>query len=175
MEFKNKSLIDAIESVVTSMQVNGEPYFRYGNIKEIGDLLMDIDKSGNGFKFKKYPLIILKLDVTSEFDKKTRDFIYRNITIYIVNYTEAHYDAAKRKTESFEKVLIPIYEQFITAIKKNGNIINKDNIPFIEHSKTDRYFWGSSLNKNNTKNLMGDYLDAIEIGNLTLKINNKNC
>lgn len=175
LEFKDISLIDALDGIVTSMQVDGQPYFRYGNIKEIGNLLMEVDKSSNSLKYKKYPLVILPLDVSSNYNQKKNTFDYENVTLYIVNYTKPESSASQRKTESFDAVLIPIYERLIKAVRNSPMIDNSNNIPFIAHTKTDRYFWGSSLNKNNTKNILGDYLDAIEISKLKLSVKNINC
>jgi hypothetical protein len=42
------------------------------------------------------------------------------------------------------------------------------------HTKTDRYFWGAD---DDTKNVFNDFIDAIEIENLELKVKNQfnNC
>lgn len=169
LDFRNISLIDAIENTVESMQVDGKPYFEFGHIKEIANTLRSKPKD-------KYPLIILLLDVTSKFQKLTNTFDYQNVTIYIVNHTEPNYSAAQRKSLVFDAVLIPIYENFIEAIRENKtDIDNRNNIPFIEHSKTDRYFWGSSLNAGSTNNVVGDYLDCIELKFQSIKVKNINC
>lgn len=168
LEFKNIDIIDTIKDVVTSMDVEQHPNFMYGHIKEIANTLRELSKN-------KYPLIIMPLDVTGSYIKNLNAFKFENVTIYIVAHTEPTYTAEQLKNLVFNPFLIPLYEAFINSIKCNKSINNGLNIPFIEHKKTDRFFWGSSLNSTTTQNVVGDYLDCIELNFNSIIINNKNC
>ena len=151
------------------------PYFAYGHILEIANKLIRIDKSKGVKKFEKYPIILLPLDVSSEYNQLFGSFDYSDVTIYIANKTEPTYTAADRLEHSFEPVLYPLYESFMEQLRINPNVLQSDNTPFPKHTKIDRFFWGTQLNQNSTKNILNDYLDCIEINKLKISIKNINC
>lgn len=151
------------------------PYYEYGHILEIAQSLAKKDNASGVTRFKKYPLIMLLLDVPATPNKLWKTFDYTNVKIVIVDKTDKNYTAPDRKVNVFEPVLIPLYERFIEELSKSKLTNNKDNIPFIQHTKIDRYFWGTELNGNSTKNIVNDFLDAVEIQNLNIKVKQINC
>ena len=149
------------------------PYFSYGHILEIANSLMEKDSSTLLNSFKKYPRILLPLDITGTYNPTFDAYDYTDITLIIVNKTEQTYKAARRLELSFKPTLYPLYEDLIKAIRLNRSIIPQEVAPFISHEKTDRFFWGSQLNP--TGNVVNDFLDAIEIKKLNIRVNNINC
>ena len=151
----------------------GSPYFMFGHMLEIASTLARMDKAPNLLKWQKYPLIILKLDTESSYTGFGNTFDYTDITLYLCNITQPTYKAAERLENNFEKVLYPIYEKLIKALKKHPSIRLHGNENF-KHTKIDRFFWGTTQ-LSDSSNYVGDYLDAIEINKLNLSINNKKC
>jgi hypothetical protein len=185
--FINGKAYSIIEATVSYFTVKGNvtaynsftsglPYFLYGHILEISNILKEKNKGIGTLKWQKYPLIILQLDVESKYEGISNSFSYSDITIYICNLTEPTYRASDRLTESFDKVLYPIYEKFITALLRHPAIVPNQTVDNTSHTKVDRFYWGSQDNNNSTANIFDDYLDAIEIKKLELNIiNYKNC
>ena len=149
------------------------PYFLYGHMLEIANVLTERDKSNN-LKFQKYPCIILPMDIESEYDSKGIGMKYRNIKLYIVQYTLPEYRAEDRLEKTFRPVLYPLYEKLIYNIRYNKQVNTGDGI-FPPHKKIDRLFWGTSLNSKNTSTILGDYLDAIEVSGLNLTVTETKC
>lgn len=150
------------------------PYFAYGHILEIADALAKKDNSTQELSFKKYPIVILVLDVKKRPNQKLQTTDYENVNIIIANKTKPSYVAADRKIENFEPILHPLYERLITELSRSKLLNNSDSIPFIKHVATDRYFWGTELNSN-SKNVFNDFLDAVDIRELNIKLQNIKC
>jgi hypothetical protein len=149
------------------------PYYEYGHILEIAKTLMKKDEGTLVHQFKKYPIIILPLDITGVYNSTFDAFDYDNITLIIANITDPTFTAARRLELSFKPTLYPLYEELMTKLRFNHNIIPNAVVPYIEHSKTDRFFWGSQLNPQG--NVVNDHLDAIEIKDMKIKVKNINC
>ena len=149
------------------------PYFAYGHIVEIAQELMKKDEATGTIKFKKYPIILLPLDVEGTYNRKLGTTDYNNITLIIANRTEPTYTAADRLEKSFKAILYPLYEELISALSRADGANNSNNVPFIDHMKVDRFFWGSQLNPQ--ANVMNDHLDAIEIKNIEIRVINTKC
>jgi len=174
-----------IKSVLsTKFQVKGDatgnttykslaPYFSYGHILEIANELTKKDNSTAIKSFEKYPIILLPLDLDSEFNPLFNSFDYTNVRLIIANKTQPTYTSKDRIKENFDPILYPLYEQLITGLSRNRSIIPQQIAPFTPHKKTDRLFWGSQLNNN--ANVVNDFLDAIEVSNLSLRIINTKC
>lgn len=143
------------------------PYFMYGHMLEVATVLTERNKS-NKFVFQNYPLVILPMDIESEYDAIHDGVLFKDIKLFIVNITKPEYRVEDRKKMNYRPILYPLYEKLIYNIRHNRNII-VDGI-FPTHSKKDKYFWGSELNGNNTATILNDYLDAIEIKNLDLRV-----
>ena len=106
---------------------NKSPYYYYGNRNEVRNLLALKDK-----KIKsraKYPCIILEQPFTEVLEygrtKTTLRFLLATKTDDVMNYE-------KRYSTNFKNVLYPLFDSFISAIKKSENVYN-----YIIRSKTD--------------------------------------
>lgn len=160
-----------MESVVNAIDL--DVFFFYGHMLEITNILKERDNATGPLKYQKYPAIILKLDTESRYNGNYQSFEYDNVTVFIVNITNKTYRAKDRIDNNFDPILYPLYESFITELKKHKNIIvNEGNYA---HTKTDRFFWGSQINDNSTENIFGDFLDAIEIKQLSLAVKKIGC
>ncbi len=151
------------------------PYFSFGHILEIANELTKKDNSTGLLKFQKYPIILLPLDVVSQFNQLRGTFDYENVRILIANRTQPQYTATQRRANNFIPTLWPLYETFIEKLSRAVGTENGSNIPFISHKKTDRFFWGTELNSNSTKNIVNDFLDCVEISELNIKVKKINC
>jgi hypothetical protein len=141
------------------------PYFKYGHLREITNMLSEKDKSEN-YKYQKYPLIVLLLDIS---EKKGIDAIVYSeilVRVWICCNTRKEYTSESRTTNSFKAILQPIYDLFIQKLESSG-YFNYDKLTGFSHTKTDRYFWGLD---DGTVNVFNDFIDAIDIENLELKI-----
>ena len=106
---------------------NKSPYYYYGNRNEVRNLLALKDK-----KIKnraKYPCIILEQPFTEVLEygrtKTTLRFLLATKTDDVMTYE-------KRYSTNFKNVLYPLFDSFISAIKKSENVYN-----YIIRSKTD--------------------------------------
>jgi hypothetical protein len=144
------------------------PYYEYGHMLEITQLLAKKDKAAS-FKGQKYPLIALSMDFEEDHTQRARVII--NPTIYIINETDKDYYAKNRIDNVFIPILYPVYEDLIDAFKKSTALEQRQ----IKHRKTDRVFWGKELPMYNSQAKMNDYIDAIELNNVELKFITKQC
>jgi hypothetical protein len=87
--------------------------------------------------------------------------------------TKQDYTAAERYENTFKTELYPIYLELISQIKKH-NAFQIDNGNIL-HTKIDRLFWGKQATNGNDANKGGDFIDAIEIRNMKLKILKQSC
>lgn len=143
------------------------PYYLYGHPIEIIDKLAK--KTNAGESFDKFPLICLFTDI-NEIENVTKNTREITVDIVICNQTKPEYDTMERVVESFNPVLYPIYESLKKNISKGG-VFQLDS----DISKTDRFFWGKNGIYGNTANIFNDFIDAIEIKDLKLKILKNNC
>jgi len=172
---QNKTIIKVKgDTTAYTTAVTKAPYFLPGHILEIANILTERDKSNN-LSFQKYPLVILPLDIKSTYNKKLGTADYTNVVIYIVNITKAEYRTNDRLINNFRPVLYPLYEKLVYNISKGKQFNNGDSVPYIDHDKTDRFFWGTEVNKNSAATILNDYIDAVELTGITLKVKNTKC
>jgi len=161
----NDVIIDQLHAMNTSIdQIN----YQYGHMLELTETLNQWDKTGQGNL--KYPLVWLVTDFT-EARGATQDlYATVNLNIVIAHFSNNTDKAFERKTKVFEPVLYPIYYELMFQLSKHRLILVQDENQ-IPHNKTDRYYWG----RVQVGNTLNDYVDAIDIENLNLKILFKNC
>lgn len=175
------SISDAIEQVVadteaaliadTSLDWGNLPkklYFMHGHPKEIVMVLQAMTNAP-ATKDKKYPLFCLFRDVKEKLVEGQYGFDTAfNPRIVICTITKPEYRAEKRKEVNFDPILIPILAEFINQVKMSA-VFNAPTLKDLDITKWDRYFWGSDLAG---KNPLNDYIDAVEIESIKLKLNN---
>lgn len=143
-------------------------HYDFGHPIEIINTLAEKDKT-NTFVFQKYPLIALFQDFP-ENNNIVEDGLFEVVLhIVIVRSTDPNYRAKERYDKNFKPFLYPIYDQLMKEINNSGYFMTQ-GVDSIRHVKIDRLFWGSESLYGNKKNIFGDWVDAIEIKNLKLKV-----
>jgi hypothetical protein len=169
-------IVDHIEAVVAAMRTeeDGPPYFDYGHRSYIVNVVTkkEIDKV---LKYKTFPMIALRLEIA---EKVVGDIASVNLNIAIFNKTEVNYTSQQRTELSFRAVLYPLYESFMTELRNSGKFMWAGNQLMPEHTKIDRYFWGtppSPSAEGTKKNIFNSPLDAIELIDLKLNFITNKC
>ena len=182
-------VVDFMKDIVTAMQdvVNSEEVlsqikaaetqalgstkievidFQYGHKLELIETLLQMDKDPD-MRTRKYPCVYLVQDFVEE--RGNPDWyakVYLNVII--MHQTLQAYKITDRYAKVFKPVLYPLYYSLLTEICKNPQC-NEYPPDSIVHTKIDRSYWGR--NDNVEKNMLNDFVDAIEIENLSLKLN----
>lgn len=160
--------LQAIDSKITGV------HYQYGHPLEIIKTLGNFD-SGVASKFKKYPLVAFFLDSTVD---RTDPQFYgeQSVNLAIIRACKNPNQTAKERDEfNFIPVLTPIYMALLDEIRLRGDLFSGVSRTDIPHRVTNRYYWGKSGLYGNDKNIFNDWVDAIEINNLKLKINKSYC
>jgi hypothetical protein len=141
---------------------------------ELIETLSQEDKSSSG-RFTKYPLVHLVQDMVINRGADTGIFGTATVNIIFVHQTQQNFKTEERDEKVFKPVLWPIYYQFLEQLKKNNWVFQTDTTTGeFPHRVIKRAFWGNR-NLQGSKNILNDYVDAIEVQNLQLKINYSNC
>ena len=165
-----QSVRDYLEGL--GKETEGMPYYIDGHPQEINLRLTEKSKDSTT-KYKRYPLIALRLDTTEEVYGRLHHF---KLNIGIFAYTDKNYTSAQRKELVFKPILYPLYYEFLRQLKLSGWFTwPPTSLDVPKHTKVDRYFWGTGTENGNTKNIFSDPLDAIEILNLEVNLDMKKC
>ena len=148
------------------------PYYGHGHLLEVANTLTS--KKDGIYSYKKYPLIVLIQDY--EVNKDTaNDAVFGEVSarFAIVNLTKPELKSSERYNENFRTVLFPLYDDFINAINDSLRFVTQGET-IVSHTQIERPYWGSHLTE--SKNIFNDFLDAIELTGVDLKISsNINC
>ena len=148
--------------------------FSKSSFDELIETLGQADKSGVE-RFNKFPLTHLVQDMVINRGADTGIFGTATVNIIFVHQTQQSFKTEERDEKVFKPVLWPIYYQFLEQLKKNNWVFQTDTTTGeFPHRVIKRAFWGNR-NLQGSKNILNDYVDAIEVQNLQLKINYSNC
>lgn len=147
--------------------------YQYGHVQELIETLQQMTKSTEEM-FNKYPLVWLVQDFVENRNTGGSYYASVNLNLIIAHQTVNTYKIKDRMLNVFKPVLYPIYLTLLSAMANNKWIVD-GSADAIAHSKIDRSYWGSNPIDGNKGNILTDYVDAIELENLQLKINFKNC
>lgn len=167
-------LVDDLEEVVVAMRGAGEtPYYMYGHRLELANRLLD-KEDDKVLKYKKYPLVALRMDF-SELNDPGKLVEY-NLNIAFVTLTEEKYNAEERYTNVIKPILYPLVDLFFAKLGKVGLFTwDSKGIDRPRYTKIDRPYWGISGLESNEKNIFNDPLDAVELVDLKIRSTNKTC
>jgi hypothetical protein len=140
---------------------------------ELIETLNQLDQSGEE-RYKKYPLVGLMRDFREQRGREAGIYCEVNLRIIIAHQTVNTYKEQDREQKVFRPVLYPIYYELMRQLAYH-KMVFQFGPDEIRHDKTDRAYWGTRQQQGTDKNMLNDYVDAIEIENLTLKINFPNC
>lgn len=165
-----KSVNDIIREVVEGITIGKKSVsFLFGDWDYIANQLV---LWGTGTQAsKKYPIICLRSPVNETREgRETRV----NLDIAILVNTLKNYTNEQREVESFQKVLRPIYEDFMKRLNKHKNVESAYS-GYHPHTYTENYRYGRLGLHGGDDKKFKDFVDAIEIGSLSLTIKNLNC
>ena len=114
-------------------------------------------------KFEQFPAVCLLQDFPEKFEGVNRDV---ELNIIIVTDTERSYQAAERYRATFKPILYPLCDMFLNALIESDYIHGQQ----FDYTRYDRLYWGKNGLYGNAGNIFNDFIDAIELDNLRLKI-----
>lgn len=145
------------------------------SFEELVQTLAQADGGGPS-KFRKYPLLHLVQDVTITRGTDVGLFGKTNLRIVLIHQTRDDYKIEDRDLKVFKPVLWPLYYRLLEIIEKDKWIFGADTATGeFEHKITKRAFWGSRKLEGDNSSILNDYVDALDITDLGLKINKSNC
>lgn len=159
--------LQAYDSAITGV------HYLHGHPVEIIETLTQRDKSDT-WRYKKYPLVALFQDFPESHNGQIGIDNEATLHIVIAYSSIATYKSPERYAKKFKPVLYPIYLELMNQIVLSAKFLNY-GVSTIPHIKIDRLFWGKEGLYGNTGNVFNDMLDCIEIRDLKLKVNLKNC
>ncbi len=176
MAYNEVYLIDELRTVAettrAALGVQALTYI-YAPIDEIEHEIMEMNKAGIQAEYI-YPLMAVATDIEEQ--KGSETGIYSEIVVPQIIFavqTNKDYPAKQRYERSIKQILQPIYSEFINQIHRSG-VFRTQSRYRIPHKKTDRLSWGKfQVWSENKKSI--DYIDAIEVNDLTLIIEKRNC
>lgn len=165
------------EEVVPKLPENRQKYFNgitffWGNPLELIATLEDYTKHDD-LKYEKFPFIGLYNDIPI-YKNKYGDYDGTLLELVFATSTDPTLDSNKRELESFKPLLRPIYGKFMELLAKSHIFVINDVSTDLKHTLTERYYWGRS-NIYGRKAQFNDYLDAIQVSGLDLKLKNYYC
>lgn len=165
-------IIDIFKTITdrTSVKLNMPLNYMHGHPKEITDSLTEMTRNPTAAAGK-YPLVALFQDFEED---KSGDFTKVKLQMIIAVLTSNKMKAPERYNASFRPYLYPIYEELIRVISRSG-YFNESTEKQIKHIKIDRLFWGRNGLYGNQGNIFNDFVDCIEIKNLSLSVKPLKC
>jgi hypothetical protein len=143
-------------------------HYEHGHPVEIDNILEAWSKTPDNSKVK-YPMIALFQDYDEQVTDRADLMCEVKLELIIATMTLPQYTAPQRMVNTFVPILYPLYYQFIQSVIKSGYFAGVAyGKP--DHTKTDRMFWGK-----NKEAVFCDYVDAVHIQNLSLKVKQFNC
>ena len=147
--------------------------FQYGHKRELIETMMQWDKDPT-LRYQKYPLVYLVQDFKEARGADVGIYATLGLNIIIAHHTVQTYKITDRYTNVFKPVLYPIYYSLLNQLAIYPGI-NEGVQEMLVHDKWDRSYWGRAAAAGTDKVTLNDFVDAIEINNLVLKINLLNC
>jgi hypothetical protein len=174
---QQKTLLQTIQTnEATALGKTFIQQIRYSksSFDELIETLSQLDKSGVE-RYNKYPLIHLVQDMTIERGQDPGLYGTANLNIIFIHQTVKEYKIDDRDEKVFKPVLWPIYYMFMEQLKLNKWIMGDfDSTGEFRHRLIKRAFWGNR-NLQGSKLILNDFVDALEVQNLSVKINYSNC
>lgn len=120
---------------------------------------------------KKYPIVCLRSPIDETRESKKRS---ASLDVVILVNTLKNYTNEQRESESFVKVLRPIYELFMEGLGKH-RMVNAPYSGLLPHVYTENYRYGRLGLQGGDDMKFKDFVDAIEIKNLSITIKDLKC
>lgn len=160
--------LQAVDEMITGV------HYQFGHPIEIINTLGEFTK-GETSRFDKYPLVAFFLDSTVS-RGEVGYYGEQEINMAIIRASKfPTHTADQRDLYNFIPVLTPIYQELLNQIALRGDLFNIQSAETIPHKYTNRYYWGKEEMYGSKANIFNDWVDAIEINNMRLKININYC
>lgn len=171
-----KDIAEKVHNVLSTRVNDPFPvYFDYGHYSEVTRNLTTKDGSISQ-RDKKYPLIWLVMDFVEKAGDLSDGYCeLPDLQILIATVTRPEISTPERIEQNFKPRLIPVYSELMYQIEASGyfSIGEAEAIP---HERILRPYWGGQDALGNGKeNLFNDFIDAIQIRKLKLKVNEEVC
>lgn len=166
-----KSVNDIFREIVddTAKLYGSNVSYMFGDWEYIAGQLTKWSESPKTSKLK-FPIICLYSpyveDRTSKIPNVSLEFL-------IMVDTRKEYINEEREKISFKRVLRPVYDAFIKSILASPDLVNEYK-GIVSHLYTENYRYGRKGVEADGKPFR-DFIDAIEIKNLNVKIKNIKC
>ena len=166
-----KSVNDIFREIVANTaKIYGKNVsYMFGDWEYIAGQLTVWSESPEASKLK-FPIICLYSPYTENRTSRNPDVALKFL---IMVDTRKEYLNEERERVSFAKILRPIYDDFIKSILASPDLVNDYN-GIVPHSYTENYRYGRKGVEADGKPFR-DFIDAIEVKNLNIKIKNIKC
>jgi hypothetical protein len=166
---EDSDVIEVMQTYFSTARISPEnlatlPGFLPGHLIEIRNRLIAKEKDPVN-KFLKYPCVALRLDIP---ELVRGDVVDYRLNIAILTYTNRNWSAEEREENVFVPILHPLYGLFMKSIKNSGLFQWQGLQKYPEHTKVDRYYWGTEGPQGNSAAMFADPLDAVEMLDLKL-------
>lgn len=167
-----KSINEIFRGIVERVSVlMGTPVaFQFGDWDYIANKLLEMGAS-SATAGKKYPIVCLRSPYTEHRSGKERSV---NLEFLIAVNTLQEYTNEQREQTSFEEVLRPLYSYFMKEISRSP-YIKSSYVGSLPHDYLENYRYGRLGVKGGDGNRFRDFIDAIELKNLSITIKEKEC
>lgn len=147
-------------------------WFDYGRYLEITRRLTE-KQQGTTEKSKRFPLVWMVIPFDEEYGKTDQVCELSNLQIIIACQTEIDSTTPDRMVDNFIPRLFPIYLELLKQIKVSGffSEIGYD----VPHKKINQPYWDGKENGANQANMFNDVIDAIQLKNIRLTVNETTC
>lgn len=143
-------------------------YFDCGRYLEV-DLRLKTKTGHPTTAAKKYPLIWLNIPYSERYDLYG-NLELRRVELVIVADTRSISTTPERFSTNFTDRLWPIFDELVRAINSSGYF---DTLQEIE--KIDQPFWDGKDAGTQVANMFGDFVDCVQVRNLSLTVNESTC
>lgn len=144
--------------------------YLYDAPKALQNTIVEMTQSGNGLK---YPMVALVLPVRERHGAQVGIDSLDPLRILIGRWSNPTDKTKTRYDNNFKPVLYPIYLELLHQFDVSRKFLTQ-GATMIQHVKTDWPYWGGDSPPEGA-NPFNDWLDIIEITDLQLKLNLKNC
>lgn len=168
-----KSIVEIPKEVVKSLSYkHGYINYIFGDDVYINSILTTFSKSPKTSDLK-FPLIALFTPISEDRSNKKYASVAPVSLLFAIN-TKSSYTNEERLEYSFKRTLIPLYECFLSELKKHPNIelAYDEEIP---HNYTENYSYGSRGAFDSQNKKLDDLIDAINISNLVINVKKEIC
>ena len=162
-----QEIVDATKTVVLPVLQTTDPnittlHYEHGHYSEIDATLRSFDKS-ESFYNKKYPLIAVFEDIAETVKEGYNE---AKLTIIICFSSNSEDRSGDRYQKVINPILEPVYKELLRQIRLSGYFMEYN----VRHTKIVRPYWGVQGEYGNRANVFSDFLDAIEMRDVRLRV-----